>query len=108
MKKLKESYENFEGKGHHYNIIFHLLTVAFLSYLVFGGRVDLDTIISMGTGIIFNVSLLLLIAFSLQRYQLGSKRNIQKEIFEENNIAAAIYQLGIWISLALVISKGLM
>ena len=108
MKKLIDKYDGFEGNERHFNWGFLFLTIAFLAYLVYEGRVDLDTIITMGTGIIFNVSILLLIAFGLQRFQLGSRRNVQKEIFDDNNIAAAIYQVGIWIALAIVVSKGLM
>jgi len=106
--ELLNKYEKFEAEEGHFNFWFLVITLMFIGYLIFGNRVDLDTVISMGTGIIFNVSILLLVGFGLQKFQLGTKRNIQKEIFDAKNVAAAIYQFGIWISLALVISKGIM
>lgn len=105
---ITDKYDKFEAKERHFNFAFLLGTLGFIGYLVMYNRVEIDTIISMGTGIIFNVIILLLIVFGLQKFQLGTKRDIQKEIFDKNNIAAAIYQAGIWLALALVISKGLM
>jgi uncharacterized membrane protein YjfL (UPF0719 family) len=106
--KLIDKYDKFEAKESHFNTAFVIGTVALISYLTMFTRVDIDTIISMGTGIVFNVVILLLVGFGLQKFQLGTKRDIQKEIFDDHNIAAAIYQMGIWLALALVISKGLM
>ena len=92
----------------HFNSTILLITTIVISYLLFVGNVDKNSIIGMLGAIFFNVSLLLGVGFGLQHFQLGTKRNIQKEIFDDNNIAAAIYQIGIWISLAIVISKGIM
>lgn len=92
----------------HFNYSFVAVTVAVISYLLFDGNVDKNSIIGMFGAMSFNVSLLLGLGFGLQYFQLGTKRDIQKEIFDEHNIAASIYQAGIWIALAIVISKGIM
>lgn len=92
----------------HFNYLFLTLTSIILSYLLFAGNVDKNSIIGMLGAMTFNVSLLLGIGFSLQYFQLGTTKDIQKEIFDEHNVAAAIYQAGIWIGLALVIAKGIM
>ena len=90
----------------HFNIAIISIIAAVLTYLVFYGGVSIDSIIGIGGAIGVNVSWLLAIGFGLQYFQLGTKKDIQAEIFEEHNIAAGIYQAGIWIALAIVIGKG--
>lgn len=92
----------------HFNSGFAFATAAVILYLVFFGHASGESVIGMLGGILFNVSLLLSIGFGLQFFQLGTDRDIQKEIFDDGNVAAAIYQLGLWLALAIVISKGLM
>lgn len=105
---LLNKYTKFQATEAHYNTGVGVVATAFISYLVFGNVVELETVISMSTGIIYNVAFLLIVAFGLQKFQMGTNRDVQKEIFDESNVAAAIYQAGIWIALAIVIAKGLM
>lgn len=91
----------------HFNYGIIGLTIAIILYLVLGGSVDKNSIIGMLGAISFNVTLLLGLGFGLQYYQFGTDKDIQNEIYNEHNIAAAVYQAGIWLALAIVIGKGL-
>lgn len=92
----------------HFNTGFITATLGVIFYLIAGGTVDPNTVIGMLGGISFNVALFLATVFGLQYYQLGTGRDIQKEIFDEANLAAAVYEAGLFIAIALVISKGIM
>lgn len=91
----------------HFNSTIVFITFAVIAYLILGHQTSFDSVVGLLGGVIFNVSLLLIVGFGLQKFQLGTNRDIQKDIFDKGNVAAAIYQLGIWLALALVISKGL-
>jgi hypothetical protein len=86
-----------------------MLFCACLIYLAnkFGGA-NFNSIIGIFGGIGANVILWISLVFGLEYFQLGIDRNIKKEIYDEHNIAAAIYELGIKIGLALIIAKGLL
>lgn len=92
----------------HFNYGFITLTLGIIAYLIVGGNVDKNSIVGMLGGISFNVALFLATAFGLQFFQLGTGRDIQSEIFDEENIAASIYQGFLFLAIAIVISKGLM
>lgn len=92
----------------HFNIAFIVATIGLIAYLIIDGNVQQSSVVGMLGGIGFNVALLLGIGFGLQKFQLGTKRDIQIEIFDNNNIAASIYQAALWIALAIVIAKGIM
>ena len=91
----------------HFIVNIGIFVIAILTYLIGFGDVDKNSIIGILGSIGFNVSLLLSLGFGLQYFQLGTKRDIQKEIYNERNVAVAIYQAGIWMSLAIAIGKGL-
>ena len=91
-----------------FNGVIALLTIGIIFYLIASGAVIVPAVIGMLGGIAFNVSLFLLIAFGLQKFQLGTKRDIPAEIFDENNTAAAIYQGMLFVAIAIVISRGMM
>lgn len=93
---------------HYFNWSLVLGTCLIIGYLIYFGNTDPDAIVGLLGGVFFNVALFLVTGFSLQVFQMGRDRNVQQEIFDKNNIAAAIYQAGIWIGLAMVVSKGLM
>jgi hypothetical protein len=92
----------------HFNITIGVVVVGIISYLVGFAGIAKDSVIGMLGGVGFNVSLLLSLGFGLQYFQMGTDIDIQEEIYTEHNIAGAIYQAGIWISLAIVIAKGLL
>lgn len=85
-----------------------VLTLGIIFYLIASGSVVVPAVVGMLGGIAFNVSLFLILAFGLQKFQLGTKRDIPSEIFDENNVAAAVYQGMLFVALAIVISRGLM
>lgn len=92
----------------HFNSGFILATLGVIFYLIAGGNVDPNSVIGMLGGISFNVALFLATVFGLQYYQMGTGRDIQKEIFDQSNLAAAVYEAGLFIAIAIVISKGIM
>lgn len=84
------------------------LVTGIIFYLIVGGDVDKSSVVGMLGGIGFNLALFLCTIFGLQYFQLGTGRDIQNEIFDEHNTAAAIYQGFLFLAIAIVISKGLM
>lgn len=72
------------------------------------GDASITSIIGIFGGIAANVLLWICIVFGLEYFQFGIGRNIKEEIYNEHNTAAAIYELGIKIGLALIIAKGLL
>lgn len=91
-----------------YNILFSLLTLILISSIIAWGPVKLITIFSIMAAAMNNVALFLLIVFSLQYFQGGARLNIQKQIYEKQNIAAAIYQGFLYLGIALLISQSIM
>jgi hypothetical protein len=91
----------------HFSIGIIAVVVSIMAYLLIFAGIEKDSVIGMLGGIGFNVTLLLSLGFGLQYFQMGTRFDIQKEIYDEQNIAGAIYQAGIWIALAIVIAKGL-
>ena len=91
----------------HYIIGFIIATIAIIIYLLVGGSIEQGSVFGMLGGLFFNLSVFLGTVFGLQYYQLGTGRDIQSEIFDEKNLAAALYQGALFIAIALVIGKGL-
>jgi len=91
-----------------FNSLALIVTGGLLYVLVQKGIVEGQSIVSNLTAILFNLVIFLVAAFGLQFFQLSFKRDIQAEIFDQNNVAAAIYQGFLFLALAVVISKGLM
>lgn len=89
-----------------FNTVLFLLTVTFIGFLVKGGSVALASLLGMIGSTFFNLSIFLSSIFGLQYFQLGTGRDIQKEIFDESNIAAAIYQGLLFLGIAIIISKA--
>jgi uncharacterized membrane protein YjfL (UPF0719 family) len=92
----------------HFNLGILVVVVSVVGYLIYGGSLDLNAFVGMFGAVGFNIIFLLGIGFGLQYFQLGTNKDIQVEIYDEHNVAAAIYQAGIWIALALVIAKGVL
>lgn len=90
----------------HFNIALTFIVSAVISYLIFSGT-SLNSVIGTFGAIGFNIVLLLTTGFGLQYFQLGTKVDIQEEIYD-GNLAVAVYQAGIWIAIAIAISKGVM
>lgn len=91
----------------HFNIGVCVIVIAIVGYMVGFGNVDKNSVIGILGSIGFNLALLLSIGFGLQYFQLGTDKDIQSEIYQNENLAAAVYQGAIWISIAITISKGL-
>lgn len=103
----KKEYRQMKFDQKYFIGVVTLCTVGLITYLVSSGSVEQNNIVNMLGGITFNLSLFLCSIFGLQYFQLGIGRDIQAEIFDENNTAAAIYEGALFLAIALVISKGL-
>lgn len=92
--------------------IFNWLIViagSLLLYLSFRINVtDLAGVLGNIAGISLNLIIWFIVIFGIEFVQLGFKRNIKSEIYDNNNVAAAIYEVGIKLGAAWVIAKGLL
>ena len=91
-----------------FNYLAIVATGILVTIVITNGSADANSVLSLFTGIMMNVALFLGIAFGLQFFQMGIGTDVTKEIYNEHNIAAAIYQAGLFMALAIVIAKGLM
>jgi len=91
-----------------YNVVFALFAVFCTALLASWGPVQLVAILALFAAAMNNVALYLLIVFSLQYFQGGTKLDLQKKIFEEGNVAAAIYQGLIYLGIAILIGGAIM
>lgn len=90
----------------HFNYGFVLATLGVIFYLIAGGSVDQNSIVGMLGSTGFNVAFFLAVVFGFQKFQMGTDYNVPAKIFEEANIAVAIYQGFLFLALAIVIAKG--
>jgi uncharacterized membrane protein YjfL (UPF0719 family) len=91
-----------------FNITLAVVVSTLIGFLIFSGSIDKNSVLGMLGAVGFNLVLFLSTAFGLQYFQLTQDRDIQQEIFDENNIAAAIYQGFLFLGIAIVIAKGVM
>ena len=84
------------------------ITIGLVFFVLQIGQTDYQQVLTLFTGIMFNVAIFLATIFSLQFFQYSTGTDIQKEIYIENNIAAANYQGMLFIALSIIISKGIM
>lgn len=82
-------------------VIFLLVTVAAIVFFGFA-EMALPEIITMK---LVYITTLLVSGLGLLHFMHGTKFDVSHEIFEEQNIAAAIFVSGFLISLAMVIAK---
>lgn len=90
-----------------FNWIVSFLTAAVVFYLVNIGTVEKTSVFGLLGGMMTNVSVYLAVAFGLQFFQMGIGKDIQKEIYTEHNIAAAIYQGFLLLGIAIVIARAM-
>lgn len=91
-----------------YNLSFAALAIVCTTLLSGIGPAKIAPILALFVAALNNVALFLLIIFTLQYFQGGMTINIQKKIFEEGNIAVAIYQGLIYLGVALLIGQAIM
>lgn len=89
-------------------ILFIFIALAFFTGLYIKGSLDLSGIISNLGGGYLNVLGWIIVFYGIELFQMGIGTNVRNLIFENKNTAAAIYQVGIAISLAILISKGVL
>lgn len=90
-----------------FNTAFITITTLIIVYLIFAGYTEKNSIFGIIGGSFLNISLFLTCYFGLEYFQQGTDKDIQKEIFEENNVSAAIYQGSLLIGIAIIIARGL-
>lgn len=92
----------------YFNIGIVIATIGLLWFLISNGTVGHEAILGNLAGVGFNLSLFFAASFGIQFFQLGLGRNVQSEIFDENNIAAGIYQGFLFLAIATIVAKGLL
>jgi hypothetical protein len=91
-----------------YNLVFALGALGLtVSASMFGGAY-LPAIIGLFAAMANQVAFFLVILFTFQYFQGGTDLKINQKIFEEGNIAAAIYQASIVIAIAMLISGAIL
>lgn len=83
-----------------------IFMIGIVAWLYQSGIASFEGIMSNLGGIVLYLSVWISVTFGLEFFQLGFGKDVKKEIYEEKNTAAAIYELGIKIALAIVIAKG--
>lgn len=91
-----------------YNVSFALGAIICTTLLSGIGPAKIAPILALFVAALNNVALFLLIIFTLQYFQGGTTMNIQKKIFEEGNIAVALYQGLIYLGIAILIGGAIM
>lgn len=91
-----------------YNVFFALFAVACTTLISGIGPAKILPILALFVAALNNVALFLLIIFTLQYFQGGANSNIHKAIFEDGNIAAAIFQGLIYLGIAILIGGAIM
>ncbi len=91
-----------------YNLFFALGAFSLTLTASWVGGAYLPAIIGLFAAMANQIAFFLVILFTLQYFQGGTELKISHKIFEENNIAAAIYQGCIVIALALLISGAIL
>ena len=91
-----------------YNITFALFAICTTTLVSIFGGAHFPAIMGIFAACLNNVALFLLIISTLQYFQGGVSLNIQKKIFEEGNVAVAIYQGMIYLGIALLIGNAIM
>lgn len=90
-----------------FNAIIIIISIAFIGGLLFSGSVSIEGVTSNIGGTLLNLVIYLIVIFGFEFFERGFGTNVRDEIYEQNNVAASIYQFGFKIGIALVIAKGL-
>lgn len=90
-----------------FNIILIVLTTILISWMFSAGILTKEGLTSTIGGSLVKVVTFLITALGLEFFERGIGTNVRDEIYEQNNIAAAIIQAGWKIAIALVISGGI-
>lgn len=91
-----------------YSILLFIISIILCFILIIFKTTNLENIFAIIAAIFLNVSLFLIIIISLLFFQYGIGFDIQEEIFEENNIAGAIFEGFIILSIAIIIARSIL
>lgn len=89
-----------------FNTLVALGAAGAVGFLIKMGSVETASVFGMLGSTLFNLALFLCMTFGLQFFQLGTGRDIQKEVFDESNTAAAIYQGLLFVAISIIIAKA--
>jgi len=106
-ESLLDKFRRTAGTKFH-NVIFSLGALSLTLLASWVGGAYLPAIVGLFASMANQVAFFLVILFTFQYFQGGTELNIQRKIFEEGNIAAAIYQGAIVLALAMLISGAIM
>lgn len=89
---------------------FVILFLAIMALLLvgggWGGIITANGLISNLGGAFVNVFGFMIVFYGIEFFQQGFNVHVRDKIMDEKNVAAAVYQAGIAIALAILISKG--
>ncbi len=91
-----------------YNLVFAVCALGLTVTASIYGGAYLPAILGVFAAMANQVSFFLVVLFTLQYFQGGRNFKINDKIFEDGNIAAAIYQGAIVIALSLLISGAIL
>ena len=91
-----------------YNVLFAIGALSLTVSASYFGGAYLPAILGVFAAMANQVAFFLVILFTFQYFQGGTDLRINDKIFEDGNIAAAIYQGCIVIALALLISGAIL
>lgn len=106
LMKIDPEAKVFNTGFFNYVLIFTTICLLYIS-LLYGG-VAIASIISIASGSFTNLAMFLVAYFGIMYFKMGAGRDIAKEIYDENNMAAATYEGLLALAIATVIAKGLL
>lgn len=107
MKNLLDKIKDSWGTKMH-NLIFAVCALGLTVLASIFGGAYLPAILGIFAAMANNVAFFLVVLFTFQYFQGGTDLKIQDKIFQDGNIAAAIYQSAIILALALIISGAIL
>lgn len=93
--------------GKTYNITLALFTIGLTIIAAFFGGIHIPALLGLFAAIFNHVAIFFLIFFTFQYFNGGAELDVQKKIYEEGNMAAAIYQAAIVLALAILIGGAI-
>lgn len=90
-----------------FNLILAIIAIILTSLVATWGGAHLPAIFSLFSAAVNNISLFLLVLTTFQYFYGGEKLNVMKKIFDDGNVAAAIYMGFVALAFAILIGQAI-
>lgn len=109
-EKILKGFEKMKNKvgTKTYNLTFAAAAIVCTTLLSIFGGIQVAAILGLFIAAVNNVAIYLLIISTFQYFFGGIRLEIHKKIFEEGNIAAALYMGLIYLGIAILIGGAIM